>query len=247
MRMRIGIGTAVLTLAVCTTDLLSQRAALAPYRARVLGVFDEATETPAPHSRQSGPECRASFGVFCFQDTTYRRHSHFSMEAWATILWFGASGDSLVLSADASAVQTSIGDDKDALHNNVPTYHGRVRRNGSITIWTTMNEERGDSVPYMLRVQVYRAPLAPASSPLEPTGQTARLVIPTPRPARAVDFSVIPVSQLRPGLDRTAWKTPVGSHKVALTRDSLYEVCLLPCASPRTIKLKPNQTVVWTY
>jgi hypothetical protein len=210
------------------------------------------SEAPAPGSGRSGPECRASIGVFCFQDTTYRQHSdvshsEFSMEAWASILWFGGAGDSLVLSADASAVQTSIGDDKDALHNNVPTYHGRVPRDGSITIWTTMNEERGDSVPYVLRVQVYRARVAPASSPLEPTGQTARLIIPMPRPVRAVDFSVIPISQLRPGLDRTAWETPVGSHKVVLTRDSLYEVCLLPCASPRTVKLKPNRTVVWTY
>jgi hypothetical protein len=205
-------------------------------------------ESPAPHSSWSAPECRAAIGVFCFQDTTYRQHSaEFSMEAWASILWFGRAGDSLVLSADASAVQTSIGDDKNALHNNVPTYHGRVPRDGSITIWTTMNEERGDSVPYVLRVQVYPTSSASGSSALAETGQTARLVIPAPRPARAIDFSVIPASQLRPGLDRTAWKTPVGSHKVALTRDSLYEVCLLPCVSPRTIKLKPNQTAVWTY
>jgi hypothetical protein len=202
---------------------------------------------PAPRSGRSEPECRASTGVSCFRDTTYRTHSNFSMEAWATILWFGRSGDSLVLSADAAAVQTSIGDDKDALHNNVPTFHGRVPRDGTITIWTTMNEERGDSVPYVLRVQVYPASSAAASSPLDPTGKTARLVIPAPRPLRAVDFSVIPVSRLRPALDRTAWKTPFGSHKVALTRDSLYEVCLLPCTSPRTIKLKPNQTVVWKY
>jgi hypothetical protein len=211
---------------------------------------DDATfraETPAPRSGRSAQECRAATGVFCFQDTTYRLHLKFSMEAWASILWFGRSGDSLVLSADASAVQTSIGDDKDALHNNVPRYHGRVPRDGSITIWTTMNEERGDSVPYVLRAQVYPSSPASRRSSLEPTGQTARLVIPAPRPIRPVDFSVIPLSQLRPGLDRTAWKTPVGNHKVALTRDSLYEVCLLPCASPRTIKLKPNQTVVWTY
>jgi len=201
----------------------------------------------APRPGRSGLECRVSTGVFCFQDTSYRRHSEFSMDAWATVLWFARAGDSLVLSADASSVQTSIGDDKDALHNNVPTFHGRVPRDGTITIWTTMNEERGDSVPYVLRVQVYPASSASGSSPLEPTGRTARLVIPAPRPPRAVDFSVIPVSRLRPGLDRAAWKTPVGSHKVALTRDSLYEVCLLPCASPRTIKLKPNQTVVWKY
>jgi hypothetical protein len=204
-------------------------------------------ETTPPRFGRSAPDCQASVGVFCFQDTTYRQHLHFSMEAWASILWFGRSGDSLVLSADAIAVQTSIGDDKDAFHHNVPTYHGRVSRDGSITIWTTMNEERGDSVPYVLRVQVYSASSASRPSSLEPTGQTARLVIPVPRPVRPIDFSVIPVSQLRPGLDRTAWKAPPGSHKVALTRDSLYEVCALPCTSPRTIKLKPDQTVVWTY
>jgi hypothetical protein len=181
------------------------------------------------------------------QDTAYLRNMEGdgSIEAWATILWFGRSGDSLVLSANAVAVQTTIGDDKDSLHNNVPWFHRRIPRDGTIVIWTTMEEARGDSVPYALRVQDFPAPSA--SSALEPTGQTARLIIPMRNPRITAEISVIPLSQVRPGLDRAAWKTVPGSHKVVLTRDSLYEVCLLPCVSPRTITLRPNQAVSWQY
>lgn len=219
------------------------------------GIIDDVTfasgTAPSPVAGRArgatgAPECVPSSGVFCLQDTTYRRHAtDFEMYAWASILWFGRSGDSLVLSTNANTVQTTIGDDKDSLHNNVPSYHGRVPRDGSITIWASMDEERGDSVPYTLRVQDFHP--SSASSALEPTGKTARLVIPSPGPRRYAEISVIPLSQVRAGLDRTAWKTYPGSHKVALTRDSLYEVCLLPCVVPRTIKLRPNQAVSWKY
>lgn len=206
-----------------------------------------ASPVTAGAARTSGvPECLPSSGVFCIQDTTYRSHeTDFEIDAWASILWFGRSGDSLALSTSANTVQTTIGDDKDSLHNNVPSYHGRVVRDGTITIWATMEEERGDSVPYVLRVQVFHA--SPASSTLEPTGKTARLIIPSPRARKYLEISVIPVSQVRPGLDRTAWKTYPGSHKVALTRDSLYEVCVLPCVLPQTITLRPNQVVSWKH
>lgn len=194
-----------------------------------------------------GPECTMNVGVFCLQDTAYvhKAAGDGNIDAWGTILWFGRAGDSLVMSAHASAVQTSIGDDKDALHNNVPWFHRRVPRDGTITIWTTMEEERGDSVRYTLRVQDMT--VSGASPALEPTGQTARLVLTARNPRVTTEFSVIPASQLRPGVDRTAWKTVPGRHKVALTRDSLYEVCVLPCTAPKTIKLLPNQVVLWRY
>jgi hypothetical protein len=167
------------------------------------------------------------------------------MEAWATIIWFGMSGDSLVLSTNAGSVQTTIGDEKDSLRNNVPSYHGRVPSDGTITIWATMTEELGDSVPYVLRVQ--RVSGSSAASTLDPIGRSARLIIPPPKAGGYAEFSVIPLSQIRRGLDRQAWKTYPGSHKVALTRDTLYEVCLLPCVSPRTVKLKPNQELSLKY
>lgn len=192
------------------------------------------------------PDCVSAIGVLCVADTTYRRHQgEFVMEAWATILWFGHSGDSLVLSADASAVQTTIGDDKDRLHNNVPSFHGRVRRDGTITVWTTMDEERGDSVPYTLRVQAI--PASVEAPGLHATGQSARLVIPSPGQRRSLEISLVPLTLVVPGLDRAAWKTYFGSYKVALTGDSLYEICRLPCARPQIIKLKPNQVTTWKY
>jgi hypothetical protein len=86
-----------------------------------------------------------------------------------------------------------------------------------------------------------------ASPTLEPTGKTVRLILSARNPRVVTEFSVIPMSQLRPGLDRTAWKTVPGRHKIALTRDSLYEVCVLPCVRPKTIRLRPNQTVSWSY
>ena len=192
------------------------------------------------------PECVPSNGVLCLRDTAYQRSKgDGNLDAWATVLWFGRSGDSLVLSADAKALQTTIGDDKDSLHNNVPWFHRRIPHDGTVTIWTTLPEERGDSVVYALRVQYFAA--SSASSALEPTGETARLVVPLRNPRITTEISVIPLSRVRPGLDRTAWKTYPGSHKVMLTRDSLYEVCLLPCVSPQTIKLRPNQAVSWKY
>jgi hypothetical protein len=131
------------------------------------------------------------------------------------------------------------------MHNNVPWFHRGVARAGTVASGTTLREERGDSVVYVLRVQHFAA--SSASSALEPTGETARLVIPLRNPRITTEISVIPLSQIRPGLDRTAWKTYPGSHKVMLTRDSLYEVCLLPCVSPQTIKLRPNEAASWKY
>jgi hypothetical protein len=193
------------------------------------------------------PECPPSKGVLCIQDTAYvgHREGDGNIEAVGTVLWFGHRGDSLVLSAHASAVQTTIGDDKDAAHNNVPHFHGRIPKDGTMTIWTTMEEERGDSVRYTLRVE--DMPGGPSSPGLEATGETARLILPSPSPQKFVEISVIPVSQLRPGIDRAAWKTYPGKHKVVLTRDSLYEVCRLPCVSPRTVKLRAEHAVTARY
>jgi len=189
-------------------------------------------------------ECLTTRGTFCLVDTAYRRRADgFESYASGSVLWFGRSGDSLVLSADALGVQTTIGDDKSPAHNNVPTYHGRVPRDGTITIWTTMQEERGDSVPYTLRAEVSHA--SPSPSSLESTGQTARLIIPSPGPRKYEEISIVPVSRVHAGLDRSAWKTFPGSYLVALTLDSLYEVCLLPCASSDTIELKANRLSTW--
>jgi hypothetical protein len=44
--MNIRVGTCLLTLIACASDLAGQQAVLPPYRARVLGVFDDATGAP---------------------------------------------------------------------------------------------------------------------------------------------------------------------------------------------------------
>jgi hypothetical protein len=123
----------------------------------------EVTNPASVEEVVEAPECPGSKPVLCIQDTAYVQHREGdgNVEAVGTILWFGRRGDSLVLSAHASAVQTTIGDDKDAQHNNVPHFHGRVPKDGTITIWTSMDEERGDSVHYSLRVEDL-----PAQSPL---------------------------------------------------------------------------------
>jgi hypothetical protein len=185
--------------------------------------------------------------VFCIRDTAYvdRHRPDGSIEAEATLIWFGRGEDSLSLTADAGSIQTSIGADRDSLHNNVPRFHRRIPRDGAIMIWVATQEERGDTVPYTLRAEESSGPRTVPS--LDPTGQTARLMLPSSGQRAATEFSVIPSSQLGQPNDRSEWKVFAGQHKIALTRDSLYEVCLLPCASPHVLKIKPNQSVSWTY
>ncbi len=127
----------------------------------------------------------------------------------STLVWFGRAGDSLVLSADAEAIQTTVGDEKDQLHNNVPRFHGRVPKDGAITIWVTLDGNRGDTLPYVLRIEDIPAAAVPSSeAALDASGETAQLTVPAPLHARRyVEFSVIPVSQVHPAMDRAPWKT----------------------------------------
>jgi hypothetical protein len=162
----------------------------------------------------------------------------------ARLLWFVRSGDSLSMASDLGTVQTSIGSVVDSLHNNVSYFSGRAGRDGAIMVWIAISDERGDTVAYTLRVAVQSVR---KESRLRATGLTSRLTLSADRTRKFAETSLVPVSELHEGIDRSAWKVTPGTYKVAMTRDSLYEVCVLPCVSPDTIKLKPNQAMRWAY
>jgi len=162
----------------------------------------------------------------------------------ATLVWFGRSGDSLNLMSDLGTVQTTIGSNVDSLHNNVPFFSRRLARDGAITIWVRMDDQRGDTVPYTLRVAV---PTTNQAGGLRITGLSSKLVLSPDRTRKYAEISIVPVSQVHRDIDRSAWKVFPGPHKVVLTQDSLYEVCVLPCVSADTIKVRPNRAVIWRY
>ena len=204
-----------------------------------------AVRTPVTDAEPAtAASCQASSSIWCIVDTAVVDQPNQSINPSAKVLWFATSGDSLRMSSDLGTVQTSIGSIVDSLHNNVSFFSGSVVRDGAITVWIAISDERGDTVAYTLRVAVQSANKA---SPLRSTGLTSRLTLSPDRTRKLAQISIVPLSQLRDGVDRSAWKVMPGTYKIAMTRDSLYELCVLPCVSPDTIKLKQRQAVRWAY
>jgi hypothetical protein len=77
------------------------------------------------------------------------------------------------------------------------------------------------------------------------TGRSATLTVTSKR--KTAQFSIVPISLLSPVTDRSKWKAFVRTYKVALVRDSLYEVCRVPCSRPDTVKLTPSARVTKRY
>lgn len=194
--------------------------------------------------RANATNCRVSSTVWCIVDTAVIDQPNLTLNPTARLLWFGRSGDSLSMDTNLGTVQTSIGSIVDSLHNNVSYFSGHLARDGAIMVWIDISDERGGTVPYMLRVAVESSNNA---IPRRPTNLMSRLTLSPDRTRKFAEISVVPLSELHAGIDRSAWKVTPGTYKVVMTQDSLYEVCVLPCVSPDTVTLKTRQAVRWVY
>jgi hypothetical protein len=200
--------------------------------------------TPMTHDAEpiAAAGCQTSSSVWCIVDTAVVDQPSQSINPSAKVLWFATSGDSLRMSSDLGTVQTSIGSIVDSLHNNVSFFSGPVVRDGAVTVWIDISDERGDTVAYTLLLVVQSANKAISR---RSTGLTSKLTVSPDRTRKLAKISIVPLSELREAIDRSAWQVMPGTYRVAMTRDSLYELCVLPCALSDTIKLKPRQAVRW--
>jgi hypothetical protein len=169
-------------------------------------------------------------------------------EPQARWLIFARAGDSIELEAwadrersvpDAIArLSTSAGTQSDSHNNTARHFFGRAKTDGLLTARVVMDDDLGDSVAYTLRIS------RPDESSLRRylVVGAARLIV--SGPGDHDEFSIMPLSDARDhASNRNAWKYYVGSFEIALTADSLYEFCSVPCRVPDTIKLKPGYRV----
>src|SRR5689334_15112377 len=127
---------------------------------------------PGTPSLAQGCTTRATF---CYRDTARPGNADEDpmLSPMASWIWFGAAGDSIEISASPGArVATSLGQDRDALHNTAFSVRHRVQNDGVVLVWLAF-ESQADSLPYALRVRRSGA----ASSALRPTGRMATLTV----------------------------------------------------------------------
>jgi len=72
----------------------------------------------------------------------------------------------------------------------------------------------------------------------------AMLTIESARPSS--DFAIVPFSVRSSRVD-SAWAVPARAYRVALTADTLYKICSLPCLMPDSVSLRPGTKVTKRY
>ncbi len=221
-----------------------------------------ATTSEAPRQTAGatpGLPCGSPANVVCFHTNAY---SHEEPDVANPVLgahwiWFGTASDSIEISArpdlrspqtgGGTYISTSLGQERDSLGNTASHFRRRLASDGVVELSVTFDniigsEIMGDTVGYTLTIGHAAEVSRPA---LRTTGKWATLTIVS---ARATDaFSVVPISIVSSVRDFSKWKVSPRTYNVALTADSLYEVCRLPCSSPDTITLTPSATVSRTF
>jgi hypothetical protein len=171
---------------------------------------------------------------------------------WVT---FTAEGDSVEISARTDTgvpvfpmtVATSLGQEQDSLHNTTSSFRHRVTRTGIINTTIDVGPPSADTVPFIL--ELARIGGSPASA-LAPTGDWASLRLISRTPAAQTPtsrFVLVPASVASSVTDLSAWEFSVHGLKVILVRDSLYQICPIPCTTHKLIKLTSGAHAVWSY
>lgn len=229
---------------VSTTMRVSSLTAVTITSCALLGIRGVST-TANRLGRRSAPSltqgCDTARTTICYRDTARSADADEDpmLSPRANWIWFSAAGDSIDISASpAGFVLTSIGQERDSLQNTARQFRRRLQSDGLLIVWLSFDEQTADSVPYTLRVTHEGA----ASRPLRATGGTATLTV-VSRRANST-FSLVPASMVPTVRDRSQWRIFARNYKVALVSDSLYELCRLPCSSPRIVKLTPFARVV---
>ena len=202
--------------------------------------------------RPPAPSCGSSSTTVCFHDTAYVHviDTDPGTQVDAHWLFFGAGQDSLEFfgsaggnDVDGTALSTDFGttfgfQERDQLRNTAPYNRFRLPSDGVVTLWVVVDDDLGDTVPYTLRHQRLGSATARA---LQATGRSATLTLLSQKVTDRI--SVIPLAIPRIGLDRSKWTVFPRRYRVALSADSLYEVCKIPCSRPDTLKLTPSAHV----
>ena len=149
-------------------------------------------------------------------------------------IFFAASGDSIAVSVDSSALSTNFGQEKVG-RITASSFHKRLARDGVLTVDVSMYR-REESLPYAIRFQQFASS---TNALLRPTGERAFLRIGSVTDTER--FAIIPRSKMLPGTDPSPWEVPEGDYRVALLADSLYVVCRNGCSIADTLKLTPGE------
>jgi hypothetical protein len=158
-------------------------------------------------------------------------------------LWFDAADVSLEVLGLGTYITTNLGQDHDAVsHNTASFFRRRLRHDGVLTVEVTTDEVLGDSIEFDLE---FRHPDRAPPKALRATGQRASLSLVIGKQGKRV--SVVPLSIAGTISDRSSWAVGPRDYIVALVADSLYELCLLPCVKPDTVKLTPRSRIVRKY
>jgi hypothetical protein len=146
---------------------------------------------------------------------------------------FGAAGDSLEISTTPpGAITSSLGEERDSLHNTAAQFRHRLVADGAIQVWVDLAQNISDTVAYTLRL-LHRGPPVPPE--LRESGEAATLIL---NSQRATDrYAIVPASLAQRATNLGPWTVAAGTHKIALVKDSLYELCIMPCVRPDTVRI----------
>jgi hypothetical protein len=243
-RARSASAASVLIVSIATLIAIAALASCQSQRDQARGTSAQpASRSIDPDSVGFVPECnRGVEGLTCYLDTTYTWTFPDEPNPVAAKNWivFGAAGDSIeIFSGAGSSILTSLG--QEHRHGNTAEYfRSRLTNSGAIHVWVYTSEGRGDSVEYWFRL---REEGPDGSAPLRVTGERARLTIEGCRPLACA--SVVPLAMASSVTDLAAWQLDPGTYNVALVRDSLYQVCGVPCDKRDTLKLTSATRATW--
>lgn len=210
-------------------------------RSTANSAFRDTPTTVVPRSSLTAPECSPTPYSLCLVDTAITHSDVDPPDLSPTSQWiiFAAASDSLEISTTPpGTLSTSLGQERDSLRNTAAQFRHRVAVDGAIQVWVSL-DNISDTVAYIMRL-VHRGPPTPAV--LRATGHTATLVLASKQ--QGDRYAIVPVSLAEGVRTLAPWTVALGTHKVALVGDSLYQLCKMPCGRRDTVKLTPSSRTV---
>jgi hypothetical protein len=218
----------------------------------VLATLAGAEQAPAGQAAATPMRtCGGSATTLCFTDTAFVHEDSGADDPIpeAHWVWFARASDSLQVTAwqgNADGGRSaSIVAVPDPVHTEGPVsvVDRRLPTDGVLQIFVSLSDvvgasPTGDTVPYTFRV----ARVGGAQTPWISTGAHATLHV---LGSGARPFTIIPVSEVPKVTNRAAWGVMGTRFRVALARDTLYEVCNVPCRKPDTLRITSGAQAEW--
>src|SRR3569833_593847 len=204
-------------------------------------------QSPGPATQSS---CDRAARVWCFRDTAEATDGP-TPDVTSTWVVYVRGSDSvevaLLPGVAGGAISTNVGQDK-VEGVTAPFFHRRIAESGTLVARVSLDDNFGPRIPYTIRVRQVDTSGRPVSQLSGGRANISLVVRRPPAGRRLMAVSLIPLSSVRPGIDRRKWAFPLGvNYRVALSKDSLFELCVLPCSRPDTIKLKDGSSIAKKY